>query len=136
MNTEDIKSQLGEYFKNGKVEFKSFIDTSPKQINAKIIHPNATEAVILNIFPQEDVVKFDFIADNQSVATINDIYDNTLGMTFTQWFKPILRGIVNDKYELEGDVISDELLGTDYCQVRSEGIIPFVDLTEMLEFTI
>lgn len=140
MNIEGIKSQLGEYFKNGDVKFVSFIDAEKKQISAKITHPevNIVEVVNVNIFPQESRVAFEMTADNRSIFTTDDTYNNSLGLAFTQWFKPILRDIVNNKYELEGEVISDELLGTDYCQVRSDGIIPFINLTEMpkIEFTI
>ena len=138
MNTEGIKSHLTEYFKNGDVKFHSFIDVEQKQINSIITHPevNAAKEVKINIFPKENEIQFELIADNTSICRINDTYDNALGTAFTQWFKPFLRSIVTDKYELEGDVIADELLGTDYCQVRAEGIIPFVNLTEMLEFTI
>lgn len=140
MNIEGAKSQLGEYFKNGNVKFVSFIDAEKKQISAKITHPevNIVEVVNVNIFPQENCVILEMTADNRSIFTIDDTYNNSLGLAFTQWFKPILRDIVNNKYELEGVVISDELLGTDYCQVRSDGIMPFVNLTEMpkMEFTI
>lgn len=140
LNIEGIKSQLGEYFKNGDVKFISFIDAEKKQISAKITHPevNIVEVVNVNIFPQENCVLFEMTADNKSIFIITDTYDNSLGLAFTQWFKPILRNIINNKYELKGEVISDELLGTDYCQVRNDGIIPFINLTEMpkMEFTI
>ena len=137
MNNDGIKSRLTEYFKNRDVEFVSFIDAEKKQISAKI-RPgvNDINIVNVNIFPQKNCVLFELTADNRSIFMVSDTYDNAFGIAFTQWFKPILRDIVNNKYELEGEVIFDELLGTDYCQVREDGIMPFINLTEIPEFTI
>lgn len=141
MNIEDIKSQLTEYFDNGSILFHSYFDVNKiKQITATIAHPdlNIVKAVNLNIFAQENFVTFELelIANDKSIMIVNDTYDSELGESFIHWFKPILRGIVNEKYELDGDVISDELIGTDYCQVREDGILPFINFSEMIEFTI
>ena len=136
MNNDGIKSRLTEYFKNRDVEFVSFIDAEKKQISTKI-RPEVNDVNIVNvsIFPQENCVLFKLTADNKSIFMISDTYDNALGTAFTQWFKPILRDIVNNKYELEGEVISDELLGTDYCQIRKDGILIFINLSEIVELT-
>lgn len=139
MNTDSIKSKLIEYFNNGNIKFFSYLDVgTTKQISAKVIHPelNIVKVVNLNVFAQENSVTFELIADDMSITKTNDTYDSDLGIAFTQWFKPILRNIVNGKYELEGDVISDELMGTDYCQVRENGILLFNNFSEMIEFAI
>lgn len=139
MNIEDIKSQLTEYFNNGSILFNSYFDVNKiKQITATIAHPdlNIVKAVSLNIFAQENYVMYELIANDKSIMIVNDTYDSELGKSFIQWFKPILRNIVNEKYELEGNVISDELMGTDYCQIREDGILPFINFSEMVEFTI
>lgn len=139
MNTDSIKSKLIEYFNNGNIKFSSYLDVNTnKRISTKITHPdlNIVKAVNLNIFAQENSVTFELIIDDMSITKTNDTYDSDLGIAFTQWFKPILRNIVNEKYELEGDVISDELMGTDYCQVREDGIFLFNNFSEMIEFAI
>lgn len=139
MNIEGIKSQLAEYFDNGSILFHSYFDVNKiKQITATIDHPelNIVNAVNLNIFAQENYATFELITNDKSIMIVNDTYDSELGEAFIHWFKPILRGIVNEKYELDGDVISDELIGTDYCQVREDGILPFINFSEMVEFTI
>ena len=139
MNTDSIKSKLIEYFNNGNIKFSSYLDVNTnKRISTKITHPdlNIVKAVNLNIFAQENSVTFELINDDMSITKTNDTYDGDLGIAFTQWFKSILRNIVNEKYELEGDVISDELMGTDYCQVRENGMFLFNNFSEMIEFAI
>ena len=139
MNIESIKSQLAEYFDNESILFHSYFDVNKiKQITATIAHPDLdiVNAVNLNIFAQENFVTFELIANDKSIMIVNDTYDSEIGESFIHWFKPILRGIVNEKYELNGDVISDELMGTDYCQIREDGILPFINFSEMVEFTI
>lgn len=139
MNIEGIKSQLIEYFDNGSILFNSYFDVDKiKQITTIITHPdlNIVKAVNLNIFTSENYLSFELTANDKSIMIVNDTYDSELGEAFVQWFKPILRNIVNEKYELEGNVISDELMGTDYCQIREDGILPFINFSEMVEFTI
>lgn len=139
MNTDSIKSKLIEYFNNGNIKFSSYLDVNTnKQISTKITHPdlNIVKTVNLNIFAQENSVTFELIIDDMSITKTNDTYDSDLGIVFTQWFKPILRNIVNEKYELEGDVISDELMGTDYCQVKENGMFLFNNFSEMIKFAI
>ena len=139
MNTEDIKNQLSQCFKNGKIEFFIFIDGSKvKRIytNIKDIDTDTSEETHLNITPHKEKVEFELMKGNNIVYIIEDTYDNILGIAFTQWFKPILRNIVKDKYELEGEIRSDELTGTDYCQVREDGILLFNNFSEMIEFAI
>lgn len=139
MNIEDIKSQLIEYFDNGSILFNSYFDVDNiKQITTIITHPdlNIVKAVNLNIFTSENYLSFELTANDKSIMIVNDTYDSELGEAFAHWFKPILRGIVNEKYELKGDVISDELMGSDYCQLREDGILPFINFSEMVEFTI
>jgi hypothetical protein len=139
MNTEDIKNQLSQCFKNGKIEFLTFIDGSKvKRIytNMKDIDTDTSEETHLNITPYKEKVEFELMKGNNIAYIIEDTYDNILGIAFTQWFKPILRNIVKDKYELEGKIRSDELTGTDYCQVREDGILLFNNLSEIIEFAI
>lgn len=139
MSIEGIKSQLTEYFNNGSILFNSYFDVNKiKQITATIAHPdlNIVKAVSLSIFAQENFVTFELTANDKSIMIVNDTYDSEPGEAFVHWFKPILRGIVNEKYELKGDVISDELMGTDYCQIREDSILPFINFSEMIEFTI
>lgn len=139
MNTEDIKNQLSQCFKNGKIEFLTFIDGSKvKRIytNMKDIDTDTSEETHLNITPHKEKVEFELMKGNNIVYIIEDTYDNILGIAFTQWFKPILRNIVKDKYELEGAISSDELMGTDYCQVREDGIFLFNNFSEMMKFAI
>lgn len=139
MNIEGIKSQLIEYFDNGSILFNSYFDVDKiKQITTIITHPdlNIVKAVNLNIFTSENYLSFELTANDKSIMIVNDTYNSELGEAFVHWFKPILRGIVNEKYELKGDVISDELMGSDYCQLREDGILPFINFSEMVEFTI
>lgn len=136
MNIEDIKSQLIEYFDNGSIKFVSFLDAT-KQIFAMISHPelNVVDAVNINITPKENSVLFELLANNRSILTIEDTYNNELGIAYTQWFTPILRNIVNNKYELKGEPIGDALTGTNYCQIWDDGMLLYLNLTEMIEFT-
>lgn len=139
MSIEGIKSQLTEYFNNGSILFSSYFDVNKiKQITTTITHPdlNIVKAVNLNIFARENFVAFELTANDKSIMIVNDTYDSELGDAFIHWFKPMLRGIVNEKYELGGDMISDELMGTDYCQIREDGILLFINFSEMVEFTI
>lgn len=136
MNIEDIKSQLAEYFDNGSIKIVSFLDVT-KQILAMISHPelNVVDAVNINITPKGNSVLFELLANNRSILTIEDTYDNELGIAYTQWFTPILRNIVNNKYELKGELVSDALTGTNYCQMWDDGMLLYLNLTEMIEFT-
>jgi hypothetical protein len=142
MSIEGIKSQLTEYFNNGSILFNSYFDANKmKQITTTITHPdlNIVKAANLKIYAQENCVTFELFTlftNDKSMSMVDDTYDSELGKAFIQWFKPILRNIVNEKYELKGDVISDELMGTDYCQIREDGILPFINFSEMVEFTI
>lgn len=139
MSIEGIKSQLTEYLNNGSILFNSYFDVNKmKQITTTITHPdlNIVKAVNLKIYARENYLSFELTANNKSIMIVNDTYDSELGEAFVYWFKPILRGIVNEKYELKGDVISDELMGTDYCQIREDGILLFINFSEMVEFTI
>ena len=136
MNTEDIKNQLSQCFKNGKIEFLIFIDGSKVKRIYTNIDTDTSEETHLNITPHKEKVEFELMKGNNIVYIIEDTYDNILGIAFTQWFKPILRNIVKDKYELEGKIRSDELMGTDYCQVRENGMFLFNNFSEMIEFAI
>lgn len=136
MNIEGIKSQLTEYFNDGNIKFVSFLDAT-KRIFAMISHPelNVVDAVNINITPKENSVLFELSANNRSILTIEDTYDNELGIAYTQWFTPILRNIVNNKYELKGEPTGDALTGTNYCQIWDDGMLLYLNLTEMIEFT-
>lgn len=142
MSIEGIKSQLTEYFNNGSILFNSYFDVNKmKQITTTITHPdlNIIKAANLKICAQENCVTFEIFTlftNDKSMSMVDDTYDSELGKAFIQWFKPILRNIVNEKYELKGDVISDELMGTDYCQIREDSILLFINFSEMVEFTI
>ena len=138
MNIEGIKRQLAELFKINHIKYNGFIDCTSKQIYSVINSStvNIIEPIQLNIFLQENTAVYELVANKQFIIKIEDTYDSELGIAFTQWFKPILRNIVNEKYELEGDMISDELMETDYCQVREDGILLFSNFSEMVEFTI
>lgn len=138
MNIESIKRQLVELFKINHIKYNGFIDCKNKQIYTVINSStvNIIEPIQLNIFLQENTAVYELVVNKQLIIKIEDTYDSELGIAFTQWFKSILRNLVNEKYELEGDVISDELMGTDYCQVRKNGILLFINFSEMVEFTI
>ena len=62
MNTEDIKNQLSQCFKNGKIEFLTFIDGSKvKRIytNIKDIDTDTSLETHLNITPHNEKVEFE-----------------------------------------------------------------------------
>lgn len=132
----DIQNQLKWLFKNNMIKFLMYMDNAQKIIYVKTIErtqniPNNTE---IRVVPEEEYIVFEILA--LTPLKIAYTYDSGYGVVFLEWFKPILRSIVNDKYELEGEIISDELIGTDYCQVRDDGISLFTNLSNMLEFTI
>lgn len=131
-----IQNQLRELFRNNKIKFLMYMDNAQKIIYVKTTEctqniPNNTE---IRITPKEECVDFEIMVLTPLKTTYT--YDSNYGEIYLKWFKPILRNIVNDKYELEGEIISDELIGLEYCQVRDDGISLFANLSNMLEFTI
>lgn len=139
MNNEDIKSRLIDCFKDENVKFLTYIDVYKiKQISAQIFDPSVKtfDPIMLTMFPSENKITFRLTNNDNSKLFAEDTYDSELGIEYAQWFKPILRNIVNDKYSLEGEVVSDELIGLEYCQIRDDGVLPFKNLSEMIDFTI
>ncbi len=132
----DIQKQLGELFKNNKVKLCMYMDNAQKIIYVKTTErtQNIPDNTEIKVVPEEEYIVFEILA--LTSLKVAYTYDSGYGVVFLEWFKPILRSIVNDKYELEGEIISDELIGTDYCQVRDDGISLFTNLSNMLEFTI
>lgn len=131
-----IKADLIEHFRNRKIKYCYFCDEgSQKRIDA-LFNSKNKNVIKMTIFPQENTVQFNLFVTAVIVYGITDTYDSELGIAFSEWFKPILRSLVCKKYFLGiKEVITDELSGTDYCQVRTDGILPFVNLTENQFFT-
>lgn len=136
-----IKVDLIEHFQNGRIKFCYLYDKcNQKRINTLILSENKG-IIEMDIFPQENTVEFNILEIATVICgiintNVIDTYDSELGKAFLEWFKPILRNLVCKKYSLKKeDVMSDELLGTDYCQVRTDGILPFLNLTENPFFT-
>ena len=117
-------------FENGYVKYHSFIDLKQKTIYVKLTDKANGRMPLLAVTLLENSIKF-----VMGAYILENTYNTYLATVFIDWFKPILRDIVKNKYELAGEVISDELEGTDYCQVREDGLLLFNNLTEMLEFT-
>lgn len=140
----DIQKQLGELFKNNKVKFCMYMDNASYDNSQKIIYAKVTDRTQdisknseIKITPKEECVDFE-ISEILALKPlkVSYTYDSDYGEIYLKWFKPILRNIINDKYELEGDVISDALMGLEYCQVRDDGILLFTNMSDLLEFTI
>lgn len=140
----DIQKQLGELFKNNKVKFCMYMDNVSYDNSQKIIYAKVIDRIQdiskdseIKIIPKEECVDFE-ISEILALkpSKVSYTYDSDYGEIYLKWFKPILRNIVNDKYELEGDVISDALTGLEYCQVRDNGILLFTNMSDLMEFTI
>lgn len=140
----DIQKQLGELFKNNKVKFCMYMDNVSYDNSQKIIYAKVIDRIQdiskdseIKIIPKEECVDFE-ISEILALkpSKVSYTYDSDYGEIYLKWFKPILRNIVNDKYELEGDVISDALTGLEYCQVRDNGILLFINMSDLMEFTI
>lgn len=132
----DMQNQLKGLFKNDKIKFLMYMDNAQKIIYVKTTErtQNIPDNTEIRVVPEEEYIVLEILA--LTPLKVAYTYDSDYGAVFLEWFKPILRSIVNDKYELKGDIISDELIGTDYCQVRDDGILLFANLSNMLEFTI
>lgn len=138
---QNVQRQIGELFRQNKVKFSMYIDSvsdAPKTIYVKTMErfQDISNDVEIRITPKEMNVDFEVLEPlllKPLKATYT--YDNFYGNIFLKWFKPILRNIVNNKYELEGEVISDALTGLEYCQVRDDGILLFTNMSDLLEFT-
>lgn len=132
----DIQNQLKGLFKNNMIKFLMYMDNAQKIIYVKTTErtQNILDNTEIRVVPEEEYIVLEILA--LMPLKVAYTYDSGYGVVFLEWFKPILRSIVNDKYELKGDIISDELIGTDYCQVRDDGISLFTNLSNMLEFTI
>lgn len=140
----DIQKQLGELFKNNKVKFCMYMDNVSYDDSQKIIYAKVTDRIQdiskdseIKIMPKEECVDFE-ISEILALKPlkVSYTYDSDYGKIYLKWFKPILRNIINDKYELEGDVISDALTGLEYCQVRDDGVLLFTNMSDLMEFTI